>query len=98
MKELSATTNRAQQIIESYRNSLKVHGTRDLYKVYANPSREKRSAWWDCQYECQKRGGEKLTIVSANKYQFSAMFQFRKDNKRYYAYITKSGQYCIPVQ
>ena len=99
MEELKAGSKLARQIIEEYRSILRSKkGPLHIGDVYPKPSSRKYWAWWGCENECNKHGGELLTIVRYNRYQFSVVFQFRKDNKRYYCYMTKSHQYCIPVK
>ena len=70
----------------------------ELYDVYGRYSSAKARAWDYCKGLMNDHGGYGLKIISANGYQFTAGFMIDMcDGSKLFAYITKSGMYCVEV-
>lgn len=67
----------------------------DLYNCYDNPSHAKRKAMEYCENLCNEYNGYDLTIIGYNSMTFSVGFLFYRDDKTYFAYITRDyNRYC----
>ena len=74
-----------------------LEGTLQLSKCFSKPSQDKLRSWSDCNWMMWDHNGKNLTILSYNKYQFSAGFDYKKSGKPYYMVITKDHIYSIPL-
>ena len=70
-----------------------------LRDVYGRYSSAKDKAYRYCSDLFEQMGGECFRIVSANTFQFTVGFEFNSDDgKRYFAYITKTYDYVMPLE
>ena len=76
-----------KQMKAAYRNYI-ASDILNIYQAYRKPSSKKANAWEWCKDLCRKYDGESLKVVSYNDNYFTAGFEFEKDGKRYFCWIT----------
>ena len=75
---------------EAYR-LYKISNNDSLYDVYGRFSEAKHKAWEYCKKLCEEKSGSDLRIITANGFQFTAGFEYEKDGKQMFMYITKAS-------
>ena len=101
MIEITTKTEMRQlyRMYHNYKFKLDKYGLQKITDYYKYPSDNKCRAWQYCEEQCyEKFGGYKLTVISGNTYTFTAGFMFLKDNKEYFAVITKLHDWCCKVK
>ena len=78
---------------ESYKRSTAT----ELHHVYGSYSAAKAQAWKYCRDLMIKKNGHGLRIISANRWMFTAGFEYEEDGKQMFMYITKTKDVAVEV-